>query len=410
MRIRMLPLALALTLLATACSKAPPAPAPASQSTAPQPEVTTITLGIQVSDPRLDAVIAAFQEKYTNYRISKVPFATREELSGRLKAGEMDVVPVEYTLEQLARQSALTDLMPFVQKSAFDLAPYGQLLEAGKSSGKLLALPVFASPNVLVYNRRLVQEAGVTLPTGTWTWDQFADTARRLTRGNGDEKVWGFDPGLVSPQALVHVRAKALAPDEPLPPAPAFRESLQFFAQMATGDLSMARGITFASMDPGPPPTYWDKSRAVFTVMPLSFLLYGQLSDMAIAPLPADPGRKPALITGVSPYGMAANTTHPDAAWSFLSYLAGPESAAILARQGFLPAYAGEATRRAWSESPVSGGTDIVFDATWYLTPLAFSNPSPLYTMYQTASQVLSGAATVDEAVTAYEGALKHVK
>lgn len=41
-------------------------------------------------------------------------------------------------------------------------------------------------------NQDLLGRAGLAVPTPTWTWEQFADYATKLTRREGDEtKVWG---------------------------------------------------------------------------------------------------------------------------------------------------------------------------------------------------------------------------
>lgn len=42
------------------------------------------------------------------------------------------------------------------------------------------------------YNTRMFDEAGIEPPAADWTWDDFLETAKALTTGSGDTKVFGF--------------------------------------------------------------------------------------------------------------------------------------------------------------------------------------------------------------------------
>src|ERR1700734_4195324 len=77
-------------------------------------------------------------------------------------------------------------------------------LNAGKYDGKLYALPINNSAQVLFYNKKLFADAGVRPPDGLtpggtatqaqaneiasskrWTWEQVADAAPKLTQKKG---------------------------------------------------------------------------------------------------------------------------------------------------------------------------------------------------------------------------------
>ncbi|MGH2354856.1 MAG: ABC transporter substrate-binding protein, partial [Chloroflexota bacterium] len=76
-------------------------------------------------------------------------------------------------------------------------------LEALRARGALYGLPLSVAPEVLAYDPRLFDAAGVTRPdrrpAGTWAWPAFLDAARRLTRdsdGDGAPDDYGlFDLG-----------------------------------------------------------------------------------------------------------------------------------------------------------------------------------------------------------------------
>jgi len=76
-------------------------------------------------------------------------------------------------------------------------------LDAVRVGGKAYAWPLWVPPVGMYLNLDIFKEKGVNPPGATWTYDEFVDTAKKLTfqRANG-EKVFGYtggiDPGLVN--------------------------------------------------------------------------------------------------------------------------------------------------------------------------------------------------------------------
>ncbi|WP_379162133.1 ABC transporter substrate-binding protein [Paenibacillus sp. sgz5001063] len=56
--------------------------------------------------------------------------------------------------------------------------------------GKVYALPGKFNPWYVLLNKDNLDEAGLTVPTD-WTWDDFADYAQKLTKGEGAQKRYG---------------------------------------------------------------------------------------------------------------------------------------------------------------------------------------------------------------------------
>jgi multiple sugar transport system substrate-binding protein len=69
------------------------------------------------------------------------------------------------------------------------------LLDAYSFDGKLYGLPTDLDMGVLFYNKDLFKKAGVAEPSPDWTWHDFADTAKALTKGDGSGKQFGADIG-----------------------------------------------------------------------------------------------------------------------------------------------------------------------------------------------------------------------
>jgi multiple sugar transport system substrate-binding protein len=73
--------------------------------------------------------------------------------------------------------------------------------------GQAFAWPLWVVPMGMYLNKDVFAEAGVELPPKDWTYDQFVETAKKLTfqRANG-EPVYGFsgfiDPGVINTWGL----------------------------------------------------------------------------------------------------------------------------------------------------------------------------------------------------------------
>ncbi len=84
-------------------------------------------------------------------------------------------------------------LNSFIKKNHFSLKPFEPaMIHELSHNGKLLALPYDFGPVVIAYNKDLFAKKHVPLPKSGWTWQQFLDTAKKLT-GNG---TYGWLPGL----------------------------------------------------------------------------------------------------------------------------------------------------------------------------------------------------------------------
>lgn len=80
-----------------------------------------------------------------------------------------------------------------VWKKALDMYRYDG---STPGQGAIYGLPKDIGPFALAYNKDLFDAAGITAPTDSnpWTWNQFEDAAKKLTSGEGADKVFGSTP------------------------------------------------------------------------------------------------------------------------------------------------------------------------------------------------------------------------
>ena len=79
----------------------------------------------------------------------------------------------------------LEDLAPLIRgDSAFELAGYfTNVVDMARRDDRLYAVPLDFTPIVILYNKRIFDEAGVAYPRSGWTRAEFLETALALTRG-----------------------------------------------------------------------------------------------------------------------------------------------------------------------------------------------------------------------------------
>lgn len=81
----------------------------------------------------------------------------------------------------------------YLANDSFDVNSLGESnVELSKIKDELYGLPYIKSKFVLYYNKDLFDAAGVPYPTDDMTWDQFRDTALKMTKGEGQDKIWGY--------------------------------------------------------------------------------------------------------------------------------------------------------------------------------------------------------------------------
>jgi multiple sugar transport system substrate-binding protein len=103
-------------------------------------------------------------------------------------------------LVSYAKNGTLLDITSYVTSSGFPVdkmfpgatAQYRWVdgdFDSGNKAGNYYGLPSDAQSQIMVYNKKMFDEAGVDYPTDDWTWDDMLVAAQKITKS--DENKWG---------------------------------------------------------------------------------------------------------------------------------------------------------------------------------------------------------------------------
>jgi multiple sugar transport system substrate-binding protein len=307
-----------------------------------------------------DLLLKAYQDRNPTVTISLDQSSATgqydQRLSAELAAGALpDVI---YTADNYAasfKQNKITqDMLPFARTTNFPIDDFNKsFLDLGMVDGTLHMLPASGDVVVLFFNKRLVQEAGVTIPwtldpaTSQWTYADFVSVCQRLTVDANGKR--GNEPGF--DKTSVRVYGAAIDPTWWAIYVPAI---LGQGGQIVTDDLSRARfdsKESIAAIDALTKPVldgYWaplsfinanGNSFSAGTAAVIDSVRGGiptfrtaMKDDWDVAHFFRWPAKR---VTGMGSLGFAlsGSTKQPDAAWSFLSYMYSEDGMKIIASQ-----------------------------------------------------------------------------
>ncbi|WP_168121655.1 sugar ABC transporter substrate-binding protein [Paenibacillus sp. HB172176] len=285
----------------------------------------------------------------------------------------MDVFSINGTadLGTYASKNQLVDLSDRVKSANMDVGAYGpsfQDITDKLTGGVYYALPYRTSQYALFYNKKLFDEADLPYPE-QMTWDEYADLAKQLTKGEGSDKQWGgyFADWLTAPLGALQSGSSIL--DDNLDPE---ADWLSFLNRIYYDDNSH---MSYKQMKAES--TDWIKQ---FEVGNVAMLVNGEWTlnmlqadiasgaadiDFDMAPLPLPAGvDSPITVGGVSTFiGINQRSEHQDAAFEFVKFVAGEEGGSMIADSSVLPAYSSDGTKSSFLQATGIQGSGYFFDA-----------------------------------------------
>jgi multiple sugar transport system substrate-binding protein len=323
-------LVIAIVVLLSACGPgaAPPPPA----VTPPAGSAVTLRLMGWASSPEedrlLNDVLAEFMTQHPTIQVKFEPvpeYATK--LQTDLAAGSAaDVFYVDSLLApDLMKRELLMDLDPLINRDKVEIDDfYPSLLGAFRWHGKTYGLPKDWSSLALVWNIERAREAGIDRPPATW--DELRAAAAKLTRGT---QTFGAVTPSELPRlgAFIYQAGGRLVSEDGTRMALNSPEGLQAL-ELYYGLYRDGHATTPADTGTQWPGDTFAKGRValVFEGNWIFPFLQKDAPDLGfgIAELPVGPKGKGTFAFTVS-YSINARSQHPEAAWTLVRYLTGPE-------------------------------------------------------------------------------------
>ena len=147
----------------------------------------------------------AFKQKWTdefNKRNDKIhvtleaiPEGFHEKLTVEVSSGTLaDMVQIAGDFGgEYFKKGTFIPLDSYIEKDGLKDAWVDGVMAGLSYNGSVYAAPLTFNSGFMFYNKTMFQENNVPLPTNDWTEDDFLSAAQALTKGEGQDKVWGAD-------------------------------------------------------------------------------------------------------------------------------------------------------------------------------------------------------------------------
>ena len=284
------------------------------------------------SDEFFDEAIARFEKENPGikviYRSGTLKRDYSEWLAQKIiKGSEPDVfciLPNDFnTLSSIGILKDLEKIMeadPDFDKSKM----YVNAIKSGQFLGRQYALPSEVSPVLMFVNKSLLKGEGIEIPWGNWTWEDFYEICKQVTRDtNGDGKIDQFGNFGFGWQDAVYTNGQKLFEDDG---SKAYFddsgvvEAVEFLKKL--DDLNMNFKMTSSDFDAGKVafrPFLFSTYKA-YKPYPYRVKKYGQFEWECIK-LPKGPNGNNFSELNSSLMGISSRTRHEKEAWKFLKFL-----------------------------------------------------------------------------------------
>ncbi|WP_342575028.1 extracellular solute-binding protein [Paenibacillus sp. FSL M8-0142] len=208
MKIKKIPsllLSLSLALAVTACggggggstSESGQAKNEPGKEAAPEQIVLKLSTWQTDAKAQWSKIIPEFEKKHPNIKVELDLLNEKGDSVAAMQKldlmaasnDQLDIVELPYTnYSQRADIGLFEPLDSYIEKDGYKYED--EYLVDTKVNGKIYALPSSMQRWFVIMNKAMLEEAGLPVPTD-WTWAEFEEYAKKLTKGDGAEKRYG---------------------------------------------------------------------------------------------------------------------------------------------------------------------------------------------------------------------------
>lgn len=299
--------------------------------------------GNAAENKAFDELVSSFEKKNPNILVNmkSIPYSDYEiRLRTELAAGNPpDILTIDSpTLALYAHTGSLLSIDPYMRKEGeVDDIP-DSTLRGLSYKGQIYLAPIVESSIALYYNKKLLKEAGIPLPSedpnNPLTWDEVLAIAKKVNNPAkgviGIDPAQGFNdgesPAYFKTPLLWQFGANILSPDETTASgyldSKKSLEALQFYQ-----DLYHKYEVAAFEL----PPSAFESGKLAMTVLGSWTLAdleknhpdFKLGEDFGVTPLPK--GKFQFVPNGGWALGITSKSKHPKEAWKFIKYLTGYE-------------------------------------------------------------------------------------
>ncbi|WP_017434282.1 ABC transporter substrate-binding protein [Saccharococcus caldoxylosilyticus] len=313
--------------------------------------VTLKFMGWEASPLETEAVkkgLEKFMEKNPNIKVEYTPVPQTQYSSKLLTMLAGNAAPDVFFLgsedyRTFQRKGVLLDLTPYFEKeySIDDFIPSSASIM--QIDGKIFGVSSCTVSPVLFYNKDLFDKAGVPYPPSdpkkAWTWEEFVEAAKKLTKKDGNKVtqfgVFGLENNYMTTAEYFSNGGSPYNADftKSTFNTPEVKEVLQSVLDLRVKDGVAPEASVLEKI--GMRPTQMLQTGKVAMLVDGSWALQ-ELSSMnfpvGVAPLPKF---KEAFTHGQAHvHAASAKTKHPEEAWKLISFLSSEEYQIQLVKEG----------------------------------------------------------------------------
>jgi multiple sugar transport system substrate-binding protein len=298
-------------------------------------------------------IIDAYEAKHPDVTIRMVDLGSADfmtALQTQLASGssEFDVVTIKDIpgYNNLVKKNMIVNLNDYIAKDKIDTKQYGGTTEQISVNGNLYALPFRSDFWVVFYNKGLFDKAGIQYPTNDMTFAQYDALARKMTSGNGANKVYGchYHTWRSCVQLFGILDGKHTIIQPPY-------DYLKPYYEMVLGEQNDGICQNYATLKASSIHYSGQFQNGSIAMMNMgSWYIATQIQKVAAGE--ADPSKSWGIVKYPHAEGVAPGSTlgtitslsisqgskKKDAAWDFVKFVTSPEGAAVVAKTGTIPA------------------------------------------------------------------------
>ena len=330
-----------------ACTGPAPLPPTTTPPTAtPQPEPVTITWAFW-GDPWEveinEQVIEVFERDHPDIKIETFHRSWNDyfkEVRSKLDKGEQVADVLFWSQAPIdVPKGYFMNLAPLIKAEDYEMDDFyeGLLTQYRLSDDAIYGLPRDSDTKVIFYNKRIFNRANVDFPKSGWTWDDLRETSLAIKEAGVIDYSFAYEVNnwwmIWMWQNNNPVFDDKLFPTRSFLGEPSASEAVQFLADLTNVDKVTPPYEVLKSSEELARLFQEEKVAMVFgnhALVPA----FSQIDNFEWDVVGLPRKERAANLAAGAGYFIAANTEHPDEAWTFLKFLGGPKGEPIFTEAG----------------------------------------------------------------------------